>query len=92
MKIVLVPKVIEDPLQVIVSLLGVIWSLGKLRSKMLCLDPMQNKNIKLRHNLCEVKWIHQLLTEVGFKTSVPVKLCCNNQDTLDIASNLVFHE
>ena len=30
--------------------------------------------------------------EVGIKTPVPTKLWCDNQATLHIASNLVFHE
>ena len=36
--------------------------------------------------------LHQLLTEVSIKTSVPAKLWCDNQDALHIASNPVFHE
>ena len=37
-------------------------------------------------------WLHQLLAEVGVKTSVPTKLWCDNQVALHIASNPVFHE
>ena len=37
-------------------------------------------------------WLHQLLAEVGIKTSVLAKLWCDNQAALHIASNLVFHE
>ena len=42
--------------------------------------------------VCEIMWFHQLLVEVSIKTSVPTKLWCDNQATLHIASNLVFHE
>ena len=41
---------------------------------------------------CEIMWLHQLLMEVGIKAVVPTKLWCDNQATLHIASNLVFHE
>ena len=37
-------------------------------------------------------WIEQLLMEVGIKTSILGKHWCDNQATLYIASNLVFHE
>ena len=37
-------------------------------------------------------WLHQLLVEVGIKTSVPAKLWCDNQADLYIASNPVSHE
>lgn len=36
--------------------------------------------------------ILQLLDEVGIKTSLLVKLWCDNQTSLHIASNHVFHE
>ena len=37
-------------------------------------------------------WLHQLLAQVGIKTSVLAKLWCDNQAALHIASNHVFHE
>ena len=43
-------------------------------------------------SVCEIMWLHQLLMEVGIKTLVPTKLWCDNQATLHIASNLIFHE
>ena len=41
---------------------------------------------------CEIMWLHQLLAEVGIKTSVPTKLWCDKQAAFHIASNPVFHE
>ena len=46
----------------------------------------------MTQSVCEIMWLHQLLMEVGIKTVVPVKLWCDNQVALHIASNPVFHE
>ena len=37
-------------------------------------------------------WLHQLLREVGIKTSILAKLWCDNQIALHIDSNSVFYE
>ena len=42
--------------------------------------------------VCKIMWLHQLLMEVGIKTPVLAKLRCDNQATLHIVSNSVFHE
>ena len=42
--------------------------------------------------VCKIMWICQLLMEVGIETSLPVKLLCDNQASMHISSNLVFHE
>jgi len=41
---------------------------------------------------CELVWIKQLLQELKFWDVQQMKLYCDNQATLHIASNLVFHE
>ena len=46
----------------------------------------------IAQSVCEIMWLHQLLMEVGIKTPVPTKFWCDNQATLNIASNPVFHE
>ncbi|TYK29397.1 Retrovirus-related Pol polyprotein from transposon TNT 1-94 [Cucumis melo var. makuwa] len=46
----------------------------------------------MAQSVCEIVWIHQLLSEIGFSITVPVKLWCDNQVALHIASNPVFHE
>ena len=42
--------------------------------------------------VCEIMWIRQLLMEGDIETSSPMKLWCDNQAAMHIASNLVFHE
>ena len=46
----------------------------------------------MAQSVCEIMWLHQLLMEVGIKTPFPAKLWRDNQATLHIASNPVFHE
>ncbi|KAA0043160.1 putative mitochondrial protein [Cucumis melo var. makuwa] len=46
----------------------------------------------MAQSVCEIVWIHQLLSEIGFSITVPTKLWCDNQAALHIASNPVFHE
>ena len=46
----------------------------------------------MTHSICELMSICQLLMEVGIKTSVSTKLWCDNQASMHIASNPLFHE
>ena len=46
----------------------------------------------MTQSMSQIMWIHQLLLEVGIETSVPVKIWCDNQAAMCIASNPVFHE
>ena len=41
---------------------------------------------------CELLWLKHLLEELGFPQSQSMKLICDNQAALHIASNSVFHE
>ncbi|CAH9086654.1 unnamed protein product [Cuscuta epithymum] len=86
-------KMIEDPQLAIASLLVVISSLGKVRSRMWFLVRVLNQNIGLWHNRhVRLIWINHLLSEIGLKTPMPAKLWCDNQATIHIANNPVFHE
>jgi hypothetical protein len=42
--------------------------------------------------ICEILWINHLLLEISLDPSLPVKLWCDNQAALHIASNPVYHE
>ena len=46
----------------------------------------------MAQSTCELICIQQLLNEIGLGSSLPMKLCCDNQAALHIVSNLVFHE
>ena len=41
---------------------------------------------------CELIWLKHLLQELRFGKDEQMKLICDNQVTLHISSNLVFHE
>ena len=41
---------------------------------------------------CQLIWLKQLLQELRFKKDGQMKLVCDNQAALHIASNSVFHE
>jgi len=41
---------------------------------------------------CELIWLKQLFKELQFEEAPPMALICDNQATLDIASNQVLHE
>jgi len=42
--------------------------------------------------VCELIWLKSLLSELGFPSSIPMTLFCDNQVAMHIAANLVFHE
>ena len=41
---------------------------------------------------CELIWVKQFLQELEFCEIKPMKMYCNNQATLHIASDPMFHE
>ena len=41
---------------------------------------------------CELVWLKQLLQELKFGGGTQMKIICDNQTALHIASNPVFHE
>ncbi|KAM0999679.1 hypothetical protein ACFX2A_006520 [Malus domestica] len=41
---------------------------------------------------CELIWLKGLLSDLGFSSSTPMSLMCDNQGAMHIAANPVFHE
>ena len=46
----------------------------------------------MSQSTCEIMWIYQLLIEIGLKYHISTKHWCDNQASLRIASNTVYHE
>ncbi|KAL1223412.1 Retrovirus-related Pol polyprotein from transposon RE1 [Cardamine amara subsp. amara] len=46
----------------------------------------------MRKALNEVSWLKQLLEDLGFKKTAPIRLFCDTQVTIHISNNPVFHE
>ena len=55
-------------------------------------SSVESKYKEMTQSVCEIIWLHQLLMKVGIETLVPTNLWYDNQATLRIASNPVFHE
>ena len=46
----------------------------------------------MAHTSCELMWIKHLLKELRFVVNLPMTMHCDNQATIYISSNPVFHE
>ena len=41
---------------------------------------------------CEMMWLRSFLTDLDFSVDGPMSMYCNNQTTIYIANNPIFHE
>ena len=55
-------------------------------------SSVDSESRAMTQSVCEIMLLHQLLVEVGIKTSVPTKLWCDNRVIIHIACNPVFNE
>ena len=46
----------------------------------------------MAHTACEMLWVKSIVQEMGFSSAKPMKMFCDNQATMYIANNPVFHE
>ena len=46
----------------------------------------------MANTVCELMWIKHFMEEIGLQCDMPMRLGCDNQAALHIASNPVFHE
>lgn len=46
----------------------------------------------IAHGICELLWLRILLVEVGFPTTRPMHLYCDNKTAISIAHDLVQHD
>ena len=46
----------------------------------------------MAHTASEMLWVRSLLRDLGIDVSTPMQMFCNNQATIFIANNPVFHE
>jgi len=46
----------------------------------------------MTYTTCELIWLKGLLSDLGFSSSIPMTLFCDNQAAMHIATNPIFHE
>ena len=46
----------------------------------------------MAHGLCEMLWLRNLMTDLGFKPEYAMNLYCDNKAAIDIAHNPVQHD
>ena len=52
----------------------------------------EGENKAMAHTSCAFMWIKHLLKELRFVVKLPMTMHCDNQATIYIASNPVFHK
>ena len=62
------------------------------KQKVVALSSAEAKFWGMAKGLCELLWLRQLLTEVGFGPSFAMNLLCDNKAAIDIAHNLFQHD
>jgi hypothetical protein len=84
---------LEDPLLAIAFFLVLISFLGKTKKQATVSRPSAEAEYRAMATLTfELQWLKYLLCDVGISHSSPITMFCDNQATLHIANNPVFHE
>ncbi|GAV71582.1 hypothetical protein CFOL_v3_15072 [Cephalotus follicularis] len=71
---------------------GNLVSLKSKKQPVVARSSAESEYRAMTHTICELMWVRQLLTEMGFADASPMQLRCDNQAAIHIASNSVFHE
>jgi hypothetical protein len=66
--------------------------LGRARNNLLFLNHPPKQNIVPWHTTKEIVWLRWLLADMGISFSHPTPMYCDNQSSIQIAHNSVFHE
>ena len=66
--------------------------LGRVRSNLLFLNLQLKQNIMLTSTTKEIVWLHWLLVDIRVSLSHPTSMFCDNQSSVQIAHNSVFHK
>jgi hypothetical protein len=65
---------------------------GAVKNSLLYICLLQKQNIKfLCAATCEVVWLRRLLQDVGEERKEPTMIKCDNQSSINIAKNSIFH-
>lgn len=86
-------KILDVPLQVIVSFLGnylISWKTKK--QVIVSRSSAEAEYHSLSSIVCELLWIDYLLSDLHHQSYKPIPMWCDNQEALHIMKNSVFHE
>ena len=89
LEIILIDSLYQDFVCLLVETLLV----GKVKKQnFVARSSAEGEYRAMAHTACELLRVESILQEMGFSSDRPMKMYCDNQAAMYIASNLVFHE
>ncbi|RDX82399.1 hypothetical protein CR513_36824, partial [Mucuna pruriens] len=83
---------VGSPIGFCISIRGNVASLKSKKQNTVARSSVEAEYQAMTSATCELIWVKQLIQELKFVDVQPMKLYCDNQVALHIASNPVFHE